>query len=231
MKALKTILLAGATLALIAGGAFAQETISLSADFNGNPLGSVNGVTGGTATIGGSSNGNVFSITSVGVPSIPNPDFATTTIDANVTQVNGGVLTILATQQNLTNFPGGLFSATFAADFLIGDANVSSIVMSAWIDPGNGAFALTNLIGSQSCSGVANNCAPVTDLAFFSGLGTFSETEKFVITFTGPAGVIGNAEIAASAVPEPATWGMMLLGFAGLGFAFRRKLTASPLAA
>jgi hypothetical protein len=27
----------------------------------------------------------------------------------------------------------------------------------------------------------------------------------------------------ASAVPEPSTWAMMLLGFAGLGFAFRHS--------
>jgi hypothetical protein len=27
----------------------------------------------------------------------------------------------------------------------------------------------------------------------------------------------------ASAVPEPSTWAMMLLGFAGLGFAFRQS--------
>jgi hypothetical protein len=27
----------------------------------------------------------------------------------------------------------------------------------------------------------------------------------------------------SSAVPEPAAWAMMLLGFAGLGFAFRRS--------
>jgi hypothetical protein len=27
----------------------------------------------------------------------------------------------------------------------------------------------------------------------------------------------------SSAVPEPSTWAMMLLGFAGLGFAFRRS--------
>jgi hypothetical protein len=26
-----------------------------------------------------------------------------------------------------------------------------------------------------------------------------------------------------AAVPEPATWGMMLLGFIGLGFAFKNK--------
>jgi hypothetical protein len=32
----------------------------------------------------------------------------------------------------------------------------------------------------------------------------------------------GVGTFAISAVPEPATWGMMLLGFAGLGFAFRQ---------
>jgi hypothetical protein len=30
-------------------------------------------------------------------------------------------------------------------------------------------------------------------------------------------------ETAVAAVPEPATWGMLLLGFIGLGFAFRNK--------
>jgi hypothetical protein len=35
---------------------------------------------------------------------------------------------------------------------------------------------------------------------------------------------IGPVQLSMSAVPEPATWGMMLLGFAGLGFmAYRRK--------
>ena len=29
--------------------------------------------------------------------------------------------------------------------------------------------------------------------------------------------------VSSSAVPEPATWGMMLLGFVGLGFAFRQS--------
>jgi PEP-CTERM motif len=58
-------------------------------------------------------------------------------------------------------------------------------------------------------------------------------------TYTGPSGTFafqlvygeccgGPAELEislplSSAVPEPATWGMMLLGFAGLGFAFRQS--------
>jgi hypothetical protein len=38
---------------------------------------------------------------------------------------------------------------------------------------------------------------------------------------TGNTGNIGGGVVAG--VPEPATWGMMLLGFVGLGFAFRQS--------
>jgi hypothetical protein len=37
-------------------------------------------------------------------------------------------------------------------------------------------------------------------------------------------------DVAASAVPEPATWAMMLLGFIGLGFAFRSRRRLARLA-
>jgi hypothetical protein len=38
--------------------------------------------------------------------------------------------------------------------------------------------------------------------------------------------------VATAAVPEPSTWAMMLLGFAGVGFvAFRRKRKAALIAA
>jgi hypothetical protein len=33
----------------------------------------------------------------------------------------------------------------------------------------------------------------------------------------------GNTINPVAAVPEPATWGMMLLGFVGLAFAFRQR--------
>lgn len=44
-------------------------------------------------------------------------------------------------------------------------------------------------------------------------------------TVTGPpAGVGSNITFAAaSAVPEPATWGLMILGFGGVGFVLRRR--------
>ena len=41
---------------------------------------------------------------------------------------------------------------------------------------------------------------------------------------TGCTGLTGPVDATmSSAVPEPATWGMMLLGFVGLGFAFRQS--------
>jgi hypothetical protein len=49
----------------------------------------------------------------------------------------------------------------------------------------------------------------------------WSEDEKFVLNFTGAAGVQLISTI--NAIPEPSTWAMMLIGFAGLGFAFRRS--------
>jgi hypothetical protein len=47
-----------------------------------------------------------------------------------------------------------------------------------------------------------------------------------LINFTNPVcsdGCIAVFEDISTAVPEPSTWAMMLLGFAGLGFAFRRS--------
>lgn len=232
MNVLKTLLLAGATLGLAVGGALAAETISLNVDLNGSSVGSVGPVSGGSANVGGTSGGVSFTVQAFGVPIVPSPDFGTITFDVNGNASGTNVLTVMATQQNLTNFLSGSFASTFAGDFGIGGANITSIVMSTWVDPGNGAFVQTDLLGSQVCLGALLNCAPQTDFATVAGLGTFSETEKFVVTFAGPAAFQGNIQITSvAAVPEPATWGMMLLGFAGLGFAFRNKRRMLGLAA
>ena len=37
------------------------------------------------------------------------------------------------------------------------------------------------------------------------------------------SGSLGGTVTITAAVPEPATWGMMLLGFPGIGMALRRR--------
>jgi hypothetical protein len=64
----------------------------------------------------------------------------------------------------------------------------------------------------------------------FNGLAApYSLTEQYVITAMGEASnnstisISGSVDDSVSAVPEPSTWAMMLLGFAGLGFVFRQS--------
>jgi hypothetical protein len=40
---------------------------------------------------------------------------------------------------------------------------------------------------------------------------------------TGSTSFTGNVRIAAAAVPEPATWAMMIIGFASVGLTMRRR--------
>jgi hypothetical protein len=59
-----------------------------------------------------------------------------------------------------------------------------------------------------------------------TGTLTPGTTYRFSYTSTLPQGgglVSGNASFYAAAVPEPATWALMLLGFGGIGMAMRRR--------
>jgi hypothetical protein len=55
-----------------------------------------------------------------------------------------------------------------------------------------------------------------------ASFGTGTYRLNFAGTTTGGGGESGTLSFFA-AVPEPGTWGMMLLGFAGIGFAMRRR--------
>jgi hypothetical protein len=68
--------------------------------------------------------------------------------------------------------------------------------------------------------------APGATSAMFSAIGSLSAI-KDQSDFAGSAGsadssILGNA-FSVTGVPEPSTWAMMLLGFAGLGFAGYRR--------
>ena len=60
----------------------------------------------------------------------------------------------------------------------------------------------------------------------------FNGTFKSVTLSFGNGAMVQNISqvrvTAAGAVPEPATWGLMLMGFAGVGFAMRRRKDAAP---
>jgi hypothetical protein len=54
--------------------------------------------------------------------------------------------------------------------------------------------------------------------------GPYTAEVKYTINSDGIGGFNGGIAMSVAAVPEPATWAMMILGFAGIGFmAYRRK--------
>ena len=81
------------------------------------------------------------------------------------------------------------------------------------------------LIIGDACNLVFNSCSVTTGknqaamniTAGFADITTATNTQTF---FTSTASSI----VTVAAVPEPSTWAMMILGFAGVGFmAYRRK--------
>lgn len=111
---------------------------------------------------------------------------------------------------------------------------------------GQTAFAITSITGMVNGSAIV---APTgnygnyfttgstfldgTGLRFFTAAGNdirffYQDTvsQYRVNTFSPGSSSYVTAKSSIAAVPEPATWGMMLIGFGGLGAVMRRRRTA-----
>jgi len=81
---------------------------------------------------------------------------------------------------------------------------------------------------------LANNGPPIIPLDIFSITGPPIFQSGQIVAFDDPV-VVGNWNVTISTVadvPEPSTWAMLILGFAGVGFmAYRRKSNRALMAA
>ena len=153
-------------------------------------------------------------------------------LTASAFAVNDGFshnLTILGTQYNIDPTSTALsFTNTFTAlgfnQFTTSEQNFISV--------GNLPFQKATAISPQqtfSCQLPCNgtNFPPINfpGNATLNSLSQFSETIMMSIDSTGGLVAVNGQAIQAITVgvPEPSTWAMMLLGFAGLGFAFRQS--------
>jgi hypothetical protein len=134
------------------------------------------------------------------------------------------------------SFP--LYFSVFAAGTFQPSMSGSRILTSYFDDPGNaqGADTVTDTPGNLTASfSVIDNRPPRPagpGFNVFQGGIPVSETAPFSMTMTADILLAANTQLLnygqaiQAAVPEPSTWVMMLLGFAGLGFAFRRRRAA-----
>ena len=133
-----------------------------------------------------------------------------------------------ATPGTVTNFIG---TGTFAGQSCSGSCgsinDIASLVVGASATP---FFTLTDGV-IFSLSNITSIDRSVSNVLVFQGTGSFGGTlggdtinpslGSFVFTTQG--GSLTTFSATAVAVPEPATWALMLLGFAGIGVTLRRR--------
>jgi hypothetical protein len=108
-------------------------------------------------------------------------------------------------------------------------AGVGGATTEQWSDTLGGGAAQSSTLMSVPQGGFSPWVLQTMDFKATSA----SEVLNFMAIGTGAPPVALLADVSLTAVPEPATWAMLVLGFAGLGFAgYRRaKKNAAALAA
>ena len=139
-----------------------------------------------------------------------------------------------------TGYFGGVFGSGDPPNGLLGVGSSLTYFPSHFIDPSNAGppIYLNALIGDfVDASGVVLNIfatgngpfiisAPTGAVALQLGL-----NDDIFNDNTGALRVQVDGSTAVSAVPEPSTWAMMILGFAGVGFMSYRRRKVAALAA
>lgn len=219
MKALAALL--GATvLAAIATPANAAIYLALQSDgVNGGAITFV-ASDGGTGTLTyGADYGNFSnSIIIQGAPKMAQPMLQSAAI--NTTTSAAGVLNIYVTQTDLNPYSGGIESS-FTANSFLGD--VQSVALSTFYSNTNasprngGAFNP----GTQLASTTFTDLGARKFVGNVATTAPWSETAKYTLTFGGAASANNTVNVAA--VPEPASWAMMIGGVGMVGGVMRRR--------
>jgi PEP-CTERM motif len=144
-----------------------------------------------------------------------------TTTGTTYMAVEGGgtEMATWATPQTSLSIYWGSIDADVAGSASNGNVNGFSVTIDGYTLTGLDLMAM----GAHGNGGQGDPLA--NQLVTISGLGAFT-TVEFATTRNA-----FEFSLGAAAVPEPATWAMMMLGFAGLGYAaFRRNSKGRALA-
>ena len=168
-------------------------------------------------------------------------------IGAEATPALADTLTCTSSESLLTGNPGGTAASGCEGWF---DGNIfdnsstdvatqtsALAALGVTFTDFNNYTKIDNLNGTTTLDfGTALVGPTVIGIHFGNGSGIGNSSGFFLFNFTQPTTSItlgipasSNAVLyATGAVPEPATWAMMLLGFAGIGFAMRRRRSVRP---
>ncbi len=212
---MKRILFALAASGLaIAAASPASAGIFIGVSVNGGPITqvAVDAATG-SVNYNTTSGGFFFNTNGTGAPLLLQPNLLTQSVNIENAGGAGGTLSIFITQTDLSAFNGFLRS-TFTSNTI----SNATAVLTSYYSAANALFGGTQL-----------QTASFNGTGMFGGTNQlalnlpFSETVRYDLTFGPGTGNFNGTANLTTAVPEPATWAMMIAGFVGLGYAVRRR--------
>lgn len=223
---MKRIVLAlAAGVATIALAPAASATICIGVSVNGGAISQVACDGGsGSANYNTSTGGYFYNVSATGSPLLSMPQLLTQSVNIQNQGGSNATIDLYITQTGLTTMNGSGLASTFTSNTIAGaSAMMRSYYSATNADYSNGVSAGQTLLATgPSFTGPATYQAN----NLFNVTGPWSETVRYTLTFTGGNGSNFNGTANLAAVPEPATWGLMLLGFGAMGGMLRTRRRA-----
>jgi PEP-CTERM motif len=165
---------------------------------------------------------------------VASPAFAGTTVFTGDTTagptynrpVSGRPPTVLSGVGTAVRYVVTPFTVSVSGNYNFLNSSVHDSFLGVHRNLFNPATPLLNALAYDDDSGPGSDSA-ITALGLLAGVSYFAVTSgfantdfgRFTLTIDGPGNIIG----AGGGVPEPATWAMLIFGFAGIGVALRRR--------
>lgn len=217
------------TVAIVATAFFSADAHAVNLIVNG---GFEDGVY--SSALGGNTNPNVPVgwTSSVGFDLHPTFNFVTTSPTPNTTPFAGtyslsignyDAETPASLSQTVTDVVGGVYTLSYTAEY--GGNDPSAILKVLSFTTLSQGVVLSNDDRSFPWYTATYNYPIIgtgSDVITISAITNPSEWYVDNVSFSGPSPVVAS-------VPEPSTWAMLLIGFAGLGFAGYRRATKSAV--
>jgi hypothetical protein len=196
--------------ALLGSSAVASATVFIGYSIGGGPITDV--PSSGSPITTASFSASVFSVAVTAISSNAPASLVGQTVDATASGP-GAIQVFISSTDN--TFPTGLVS--FLSSFT-NQPGPFTVKETTYVGFDNAKYSLGTQLGTATFTGLGSTLQG----ADVAGLGTYSITEVFEIS--APGNGAANSTINISAVPEPSTWAMLILGFVGIGFlGYRRK--------